>query len=88
MKIKNFIICLIILLVSNLDVELEEYSKLKNNSNISIKKEDLPCEFSDKAHETVVDFIQKPEIWIMNREFSLITLPVKFLSVQKEQQIM
>lgn len=59
MKIGNIIICLIVLLVGIFDVECSQYSKLENNPGISIKKEDLPSEFSDEAYETIVDFIQK-----------------------------
>ena len=59
MKIGNIIICLIVLLVGIFDVECSQYSKLENNPGISIKKEDLPFEFSDEAYETIVDFIQK-----------------------------
>ena len=59
MKIKNIFICLIVLLAGIFDVECDEYSKLENNHDISIKREDLPEEFSDEAYKTVVDFIQK-----------------------------
>lgn len=59
MKIYNIIICLVVMLAGIFDVECGKYLKLENDSGISIKKEDLPCEFGDDAYETVVDFIQK-----------------------------
>ena len=59
MKIRNIITCLIVLLICIFDVDYNEYSKLKHTSDISIKKEDLPEEFSDNAYKTILQFIQK-----------------------------
>lgn len=59
MKIKNIFIRLVLLLACIFDVENNEYCKLEKSSNLSIKREKLPKEFSDEAYMTIVDFIQK-----------------------------
>lgn len=59
MKLKNIIICLVLLLVGAFDVENEGYYKLEKSSNLSLIREDLPEEFSDGAYQTIVEFIQK-----------------------------
>ena len=61
MKIKNIILCLIIIVCSLLNVgsDFEEYENLENKNVPVIKKEDLPDEFSHNAYNTIVDFIQK-----------------------------
>ena len=58
---KNVILILIFLVVDTLNVglDIEEYECLENRNDPLIKKEDLPNEFSDKAYNTVVDFIEK-----------------------------
>ena len=61
MKVKNFIIYLIFLLVSmfNSQSDLEDYEKLKIENVSSIKREDLPHEFTEDAFRTVDEFIRK-----------------------------
>ena len=61
MKLRNFMVYLIFLLVSmiNLKSDLEEYEKLEVENVPSIKCEDLPSEFSEKAFKTVDEFIRK-----------------------------
>lgn len=61
MTIKNIILCLIFLVVSmlNSNVICKNYNDLKINSNLSVKKDDLPQEFSDDALKTINEFIQK-----------------------------
>ena len=61
MKIKNFVLSLIILAVSMLNANpiCCEYDELDTVSKLSVKKEDLPEEFSDEALRTVNEFIQK-----------------------------
>ena len=61
MTFRNIIFSLIVLLtiMCNSNSDFEEYQKLKNIKTISIKKEDLPREFSGKAYDTVLDFIEK-----------------------------
>lgn len=61
MKIRNFILCLMFLVMGMLNVESEcdKYLKLKNNESLSLKQSDLPDEFGDGAYNLIVDFIQK-----------------------------
>lgn len=56
-KIFAIIICILSLVVDESDCE--KYQKLKINNVASIKKSDLPSEFSDKAFEVVDEFIKK-----------------------------
>lgn len=52
MKLKNFLTCLIfsLALIFNSESDLEEYGKLKIGNLPSIKRDDLPDEFSDKEY--------------------------------------
>ncbi len=63
MKIKNIVlfVIVIVMLMLNVDFEsdFEKYKKLKINNVPSIKREDLPLEFSKKAFEIVDEFIKK-----------------------------
>lgn len=61
MKIKRIIFILIILVfgIENHKSLCEEYGNLEINNELSIQKEDLPQEFSNKALKTVNEFIQK-----------------------------
>lgn len=61
MKIKNIILSMIFLVVGilNADQICKEYEKLGLESNLSIKKDDLPQEFSEEALITINEFIQK-----------------------------
>jgi hypothetical protein len=45
--------------IVSVNSDFEEYIRLKNNNSISIKKQDLPQDFSEKAHDIVLDFIGK-----------------------------
>ncbi len=61
MYIKNFISNLInvLMVLVNYKSELDKYMELKVKDVPSIKKEDLPNEFSEKAFKTIDDFIKK-----------------------------
>jgi len=61
MKIKNIIVCILVLLTNlvNVDVDLKHYEKLKINNVASIKPSDLPSEFGEGAFKTVDEFIKK-----------------------------
>lgn len=61
MKIRNLIICLIVLVtgIVNVEGEYQEYLKLENRKVPLIKKSDLPDEFSEDAFKTIIDFIEK-----------------------------
>ena len=61
MKIKNIILCMIFLVVGILNSNqiCSEYYDLDIESNLTVKKDDLPEEFSDEALTTVNEFIQK-----------------------------
>ena len=50
----------ITLMISDItDSDLEKYLKLENNNVASVKKSDLPSEFSDEAFKVVDEFIRK-----------------------------
>lgn len=61
MKIKNIIICIVVLLTNliNIDVDFKEYKNLKINDIPSINPMDLPPEFGEGAFKTVDEFIKK-----------------------------
>lgn len=60
MKIKNFFVMVITLLMVIVNMsDFDEYVDLRNDDVPLIKKDDLPVEFSNKAYETIVDFIEK-----------------------------
>ena len=61
MKIKNIILSLIFLVLGMLNSKVicSEYNDLDIMNTLSIKKDDLPIEFSDDALKTVNEFIQK-----------------------------
>lgn len=61
MKNRNFILYLIVLAFSllNIGIDYDEYNDLENKNVAIIKKEDLPSEFGDNAYRTIVEFIQK-----------------------------
>lgn len=61
MKIKNIVLSMIFLVISMSKANqiCIEYEKLEIESNFSVKKEDLPQEFSDEALRTINEFIQK-----------------------------
>ena len=61
MNTKKFIIGLLFLIVNLLDrgSDFDDYQKLEIQNVSSITREDLPSEFSDKAYETVDEFIRK-----------------------------
>lgn len=61
MKIKNIIFNMIFLVVGILNSNqiCDEYNDLDIESDLTLKKDDLPHEFSDEALRTVNEFIQK-----------------------------
>lgn len=61
MKIKNIIICIVVLLFNlvNVGVDFKDYEKLKVDDVASIKASDLPQEFGEGAFKTVDEFIRK-----------------------------
>ena len=62
MKFRKYFILIVFVLVDMLSVNsaCEEYKKLDVEKDLlTIKKEDLPDEFSDKAFKTIDDFIKK-----------------------------
>ena len=61
MKFRNILICVYVLLVCMLDIgsDFEDYQKLKTENVSSIRRGDLPSEFSDEAFKTVDEFIKK-----------------------------
>ena len=61
MKLRNFLFGLFFVMVSMLDFEsdLDEYQKLEIKNVSSIRREDLPSDFSDEAFKTVDEFIRK-----------------------------
>lgn len=61
MKFRNYMIVLIFLLVNLLSLghDFDDYQRLKKENVASIKREDLPREFSDEAFQTVDEFIKK-----------------------------
>lgn len=61
MKIKNILICIVVLLINlvNGGVDFKDYEKLKINDVASIKTSDLPQEFGKSAFKTVDEFIRK-----------------------------
>ena len=61
MELRNFLFGLFFVMVSMLDFEsdLDEYQKLEIINVSSIRREDLPSDFSDEAFKTVDEFIRK-----------------------------
>ena len=58
-KIFMYISAIFLTCISNVKSDYERYQKLKINNVPSIKKEDLPAEFSDYAFKTIDEFIKK-----------------------------
>ena len=56
---KNFLIIWTMLSFFVNPSSFEEYAKLKKDERISIRSDDLPCEFTQESYETIVEFIQK-----------------------------
>lgn len=75
MKIKNIIVCILVLLTNlvNVGVDLTDYEKLKINNVASIKPSDLPSEFGEGAFKTVDEFIRKTAMlnyeWVIYFDF-------------------
>ena len=75
MKIKNIIVCILVLLTNlmNVGVDLKDYEKLKINNVASIKPSDLPHEFGEGAFKTVDEFIRKTAMlnyeWVIYFDF-------------------
>lgn len=69
MKIKNIILCLIVIVSTllNVGVDFKEYEKLKINDVPSINASDLLSEFGEGAFKTVEEFIKKTHY--LNREW-------------------
>lgn len=63
MKTKNIILCIIFLVVSmlNSDKACKKYDNLEINGIFSVKKDDLPQDFSENALKIVNEFIQKTQ---------------------------
>jgi len=59
MKFKKIFLLLILILMLIRQINCEKYTKLKVNDVPSIKKSDLPLEFSDKAFKVIDEFILK-----------------------------
>ena len=59
MKLKNIFLIILLLFTLIGKTDCETYKKLKRKSAPSIKKSDLPCEFSDEAFKVVNEFIRK-----------------------------
>ena len=72
-------IIFIIALLSGIDEsDFEKYQKLEVKNVASIKKSDLPSEFSDEAFMTVDEFIRRLGILITKYYYFLIMKLVKF----------
>ena len=61
MKLRNFLFGLFFLMVSmlNFESDFDDYQKLEIKNVSSIRREDLPSDFSDDAFKTVDEFIRK-----------------------------
>ncbi|WP_296790694.1 hypothetical protein [uncultured Methanobrevibacter sp.] len=89
MKIKNIIICIVVLLTNliNIDVDFKEYANLKINNVPSINLTDLPLEFGEGAFKIVDEFIKKTHYldceWVIYFDY---ILRVEFLNAKKRRK--
>lgn len=66
-----------------------EYYDLNIESNLTVKKDDLPEEFSDEALTRVNEFIQKkPMVFTVNGQYILTIIQEKFSNAEREEMIM